>query len=717
MYMFGAVFGFPISVYFLDKIGRLARNVNVLLTARFIAGLSANVNFCALPVYIAEISEKHIRGRLGTLIQVMTLIASSTIGGIIVILQLLTFSFMPESPYYLLIKNDHDGARKSLQKFRGSQNIEDELNEISATIREQYAEPTRLFDLLKIRCNRKVIIIMVILSIAENFSGITVLFMNIHLIFEDIPSSLSTNILAILFSVLMCVGCIVAVFVVDKTGRISLLFSSGIFTGISLIILSSYLVLKQSIDVSSYGWVPVVTMLVYAITYKYGVGLIPLVLASELFSTNIKAAGVALSCFTFIVSGIGSISGLISLSDGMHYAWTSPALPVLMSPSSPVQIEESEIALLENMYMFGAVFGFPISVYFLDKIGRLARNVNVLLTARFIAGLSANVNFCALPVYIAEISEKHIRGRLGTLIQVMTLIASSTIGGIIVILQLLTFSFMPESPYYLLIKNDHDGARKSLQKFRGSQNIEDELNEISATIREQYAEPTRLFDLLKIRCNRKVIIIMVILSIAENFSGITVLFMNIHLIFEDIPSSLSTNILAILFSVLMCVGCIVAVFVVDKTGRISLLFSSGIFTGISLIILSSYLVLKQSIDVSSYGWVPVVTMLVYAITYKYGVGLIPLVLASELFSTNIKAAGVALSCFTFIVSGIGSISIYHSLKDFGLYVPFYLFGSCCVFTSFFALFCIPETKGKSLEEIQNLLNGNVPQKDDYQEIK
>lgn len=452
--------------------------------------------------------------------------------------------------------------------------------------------------------------------------------------------------------------------------------------------------------------------------------------------------------FQILATTTGS---LISVSDGMQYGWTSPILPLLMSSSTPVQIEESDVALLENIYLFGALLGFPITIFLLNRIGRkktliasafaslslwiligFATNVTALRIARFIAGLSANINFSALPVYIAEISEKQVRGRLGTVVHVMALLGtilmysvgpyvsmttSSAIGATIVLLFLVTFSFMPESPYYLLIKNQKDEAQKSLERFRNSEDVEAELVEISEILGEEYAERPRLLDLLKIKSNQKVLAIMIILTMGESFSGITVLFMNVHLIFEDIPLSLSTNTLAILFSVVMCIGCIFAAFLVDKAGRVSLLFSSSLFTGISLLIISSYLLYKENVEISGYTWIPVATMMVYSFTYKYGVGLIPLVLASELFSTNLKAVGVSATCFTFVISSIISISIYHYFKRFGVYVPFYLFGGFCIFIGFFALFCIPETKGKSLEEIQELLNGNSRRKSNYEEIK
>ncbi|KAF5291214.1 hypothetical protein FQA39_LY14456 [Lamprigera yunnana] len=440
----------------------------------------------------------------------------------------------------------------------------------------------------------------------------------------------------------------------------------------------------------------------------------------------------------------------LSLSDGMLYTWTSPILPLLLSPSSPVPTKESDSALLENMYLVGGVIGLPITMYLSGKLSRkttiltsalgnltvwlltgFGTNQTTLLIARVLAGLSANISYSTLPMYIAEVSDKNIRGCLGSVIHIMTLLgtiliycvgpflslpASSTIGGGIVVFHVLTFSFMPESPYYLLTKGYVHRARRSLQILRCSNDVEEELTEIEETIKIEYKNKPHLIDLVRTQANRKVLLIMVVLMFSENFSGITVLFMNIHIIFKDIPGTVSENTMAILFAVIMCCGCVFATFLIDRAGRVSLLVSSGFFTGISLLVFSSYLLAKSRGDVSSYNWIPLVTMIIFASTYKYGVGLVPVVLASEMFSTNVKPAGMAITAFLFIISGIISISLYYALKGFGMFVPFYFFGCCCLLTSLFSLFCIPETKMRSLEEIQELIGANNS-KTVYQEIR
>ncbi|KAK4880497.1 hypothetical protein RN001_008643 [Aquatica leii] len=414
---------------------------------------------------------------------------------------------------------------------------------------------------------------------------------------------------------------------------------------------------------------------------------------------------------------------LTALSDGMQYGWSSPALSVLQSPSSPIKFEDWHMVWLENLYMLGGLFGLPLTIYLLDKFGRTATSIELLFFARFLAGFGADVNFMATPTYIAEIADKQIRGRLGSIIYIMMLLgilliysvgpfvsiaASSAIGASVIIIQLMTFSFMPKSPYYLLVKNNVEGARKSLQILRPADEVEDELREIAEVIKKENEERGRPLDLFKVKSYRKAFLIMTVLNVGQHFSGISVMLMNIHMILEDAASIISVSTAAIIFSALMLISCIMSAILIDKAGRKFLLYTSSFLTGISLLILASYFAAKNAnVDVSSYNWLSILSVMLYAICFKLGLGLVPIVMTAELYPTNIKALGCAVADAMYIIGGGVSIFLFYALLEtYGLEVPFFLFGFCCLFVGVFSIFVIPETKGRSLEEIQQMLKGN-----------
>ncbi|KAB0795136.1 hypothetical protein PPYR_11975 [Photinus pyralis] len=287
--------------------------------------------------------------------------------------------------------------------------------------------------------------------------------------------------------------------------------------------------------------------------------------------------------------------------------------------------------------------------------------------------------------------------------------ASSSVGVAILVVQLLTFSFMPESPYYLLMKNKREEARRALQIFRSSQDVDEELEEIAQVVEAENKARRRPLELVTVNSNRKAFAILTVLSFAQHYAGISVMLMNIHIIFKDVATIIPPSSAAILFSACMLLACVIAAFLIDSLGRKVLLYSSSFLTGIFLLILATYFAMKENnINVSEYNWVPIVAVMLYALTFKCGLGLIPIVMTAELYPTNLKALGCTAADAMYLIAGTSSIYIFHYLqRNCGMHAPFILFGCCCIFSGLFSLLIIPETKGKTLEEIQKLLKGEA----------
>ncbi|KAF5308001.1 hypothetical protein FQR65_LT06569 [Abscondita terminalis] len=445
---------------------------------------------------------------------------------------------------------------------------------------------------------------------------------------------------------------------------------------------------------------------------------------------------------TFINPKGREITTVNAVSDGMHYGWTAPILPILEKPGSPVQITETDVVWLENIYMLGGFAGLPVTIFSVDKFGRkksiliacvqnivswiliaFASSVEYLYVARFLSGMAGDVAFVSAPMYIGEIADKKIRGILGSCIYFMMLLgimilyavapfvsipASSAVACSFLIIQLVTLPFMPDSPYYLLLKGDTEGANRALQRLRSTKNVEKELEEISSAVQRQKTERGRPIDLFIIKSNRKALLIMTMLNATQHFSSISVMLMNVHSIIDDGASMLSSSTAAIIFSALMFVALIISANLIDRLGRKVLLCSSGILTGLSLLLLASYFAVKNAdIDVSSYNWIPVAAVMFYAISFRYGLGTVPIVMTAELFPTSVKAMGMTLSDCSYVLFSVASIYMYQHLRvEYGLHVPFFIFSSWCFLAAIFSLIYIPETKGRTLEEIQQILKGN-----------
>lgn len=432
----------------------------------------------------------------------------------------------------------------------------------------------------------------------------------------------------------------------------------------------------------------------------------------------------------------------------MQYGWTAPTVPILLSKDSPMEVSESQAEMLESILMIGACCGLPVTIYLVDKIGRkksliasatttliawivmaTVSRVGWIFAARFFAGMAGDMAFVAAPMYIAEIADQKIRGFLSSMIYVMMLTGilllyciapfvpiwvPCLLGIFVNVVGMSIFSFQPESPYYLLYKNKPDKAKDSLKKLRKKDDVEAEFKSIGAAIERQKTEKGRILDLFLIKSNRRALITVVMLNSSQHMSSISVMLMNLHSILTEAGSYyVSSSTGAIIFSATMFCSAMSASLAIDNFGRKVLLCCSGIMAGLSLLTIAIYFTLKNNgVNVLPASWLPLVMVMLYAASFKFGIGLVPVVLTAELFPARVKAYGMTLSDLSYVGFAVISLAVYHALRNaFGIQVPFYIFACSCFCTVLFTIFYIPETKGKTLEEIQQILKGNFPEND------
>lgn len=160
-----------------------------------------------------------------------------------------------------------------------------------------------------------------------------------------------------------------------------------------------------------------------------------------------------------------------------------------------------------------------------------------------------------------------------------------------------------------------------------------------------------------------------------------------------------------------------ASFLVDKVGRRPLLIYSFGGTGASLLVVGIYFFLVQVLNVSmhSYNFIPFAGIISASIISSIGFQSLIIVIPAETFPLNVKAVAMTYIC---IFGGALNFVIakgYQSVKDYsGLYGVFFFFAAASVFGCIFSIIYVPETKGKSLREIQIELQGDLYE---YNEVK
>nr|XP_003704539.1 PREDICTED: facilitated trehalose transporter Tret1-like [Megachile rotundata] len=353
-----------------------------------------------------------------------------------------------------------------------------------------------------------------------------------------------------------------------------------------------------------------------------------------------------------------------------------------------------------------------------------ANSVLMFCIGRFIIGLSAGAFCVAAPMYSAEIAENQIRGALGSYVPLsfsigilvsyilatfVNIRVMSIICATVPFIFLGIFMFMPESPTYYLQKGDDDSARKSLIKLRGRQyNVENELQEQREALEENAKMAASFFTVLKSKATVKACIISYGLVFFQQLCGINAISFYASGIFERTGVDLDPNVATIIIGVIQILAGLMNTFTVDYLGRKILLIGSAIFMVVGMFALGLYFYLyDHKNDVSSIGWLPLLSICIFIIAFNIGFGPAPWIVLGEVFAPEVR--GVAASSavlltwfFTFFVT-----KFFSNLNSaMGTGPTFWFFGAMSAIAVVFVCFVVPETKGKSLIDIQKDLKNS-----------
>ncbi|KAJ8922573.1 hypothetical protein NQ315_007603 [Exocentrus adspersus] len=443
---------------------------------------------------------------------------------------------------------------------------------------------------------------------------------------------------------------------------------------------------------------------------------------------------------------IASIAGAFSvMSSGINLGWTSPYIPKLTSNSSAIPTTSDEGSWCAVAPLLGSPFGAVLAAILADKIGRknttllmaplvfvcciciaFANSIWYITGLRFVIGGAEGALYTALPMYIGEISDPRIRGFLtatiaifaitGTLFinvigSVMDIFTSSLICAAIPFIHFIFFILMPESPYYYIKKHNHKEARKSLEILRGTSDVDDEMDSLcKAVVRQERSDKPGFFDLFTVRSNRKACFIFLILCLTNKFSGKNPCLFYTEMIFREAGTSIDATLSVIIYcSVELIAVAITTIFVVDRFGKRWLMITSTAGCAISVFMLALHFYIKDFNlgNFESLDWLPITALVSYNILFSIGLSFGPVTVLSELFPISVKAKALCIAdSFSVMMGTIVSKFFQITMDEFGtMSVPFFCFSMCSLVGLVFVVKYVPETKGKTLEEIQQFLIG------------
>ncbi|XP_071561823.1 facilitated trehalose transporter Tret1 isoform X1 [Temnothorax nylanderi] len=436
-----------------------------------------------------------------------------------------------------------------------------------------------------------------------------------------------------------------------------------------------------------------------------------------------------------------------SMQVGYSSSYTSPAL-VSMRDNTTAGFEVTKQmsmwigSLMPLSALVGGIAGGPLIEYIgrkktilstaLPFIGAwlliaMAENVPMVLAGRAICGFAVGIASLALPVYLGETIQAEVRGTLGLMPTafgntgiLLCFIAGmyldwrnlALVGAILPLPFLILMFVIPETPRWYISKGKTKMSRKSLQWLRGKDaDITDELSLIEK-MHQEYLDSEKsgsqstISELLKSK-HLNPLLISLGLMLFQQMSGINAVIFYTVQIFQDAGSTIDKNLSTIIIGIVNFISTFVAAAVIDKLGRKMLLYISAVMMALTLFSLGGFFYVKSlDVDVTAFGWLPLVSLIVYVIGFSLGFGPIPWLMMGEILPAQIRgsAASIATS-FNWMCTFIVTKTFEDVIAVIGAHGTFWLFGIIVVVGLVFVIVSVPETRGRSLEEIEKGFRG------------
>ncbi|XP_037801192.1 facilitated trehalose transporter Tret1-2 homolog isoform X2 [Penaeus monodon] len=436
------------------------------------------------------------------------------------------------------------------------------------------------------------------------------------------------------------------------------------------------------------------------------------------------------------------VMSLTQLAIGTIYGFPGVTLPELTDPNTAdLFLDTTQAASYGSMADLGGFFGSALGTVLLLKFGQrvslllglpvtagawcvlvFSQTPTLIQSMRFVVGLTGSFMLPAGTMYMLEISHKKLRGLL------FGIVTTSRQAGVLFVyavgclnlgwrytglvcagvslVPVIGLFFLPNSPRWLVTHGRVDEAEKALTFYRGK--LYDRKHEINAILDQvgQNARQNNGF-LAQLRIMRepstmRTLAVLIFISLLCNFSGYTVLVAYAVPILQSANVNLDVYVSAVVIGAARVGGTLVHLTVVDKMGRKPLLISAYTVCGLSMAVLGCFLYIRDNFGyeyVDHIGWIPLASLVVFV--FFTGVGQpVVFILQGELLPTAFRAAGVSIVMILVFLGSFAAIRTYSLMSAvMGEYGAFWFYGGICLSIATVGCLALPETSGRSLEEI------------------
>ncbi|KDP12828.1 sugar porter family MFS transporter [Staphylococcus chromogenes] len=434
---------------------------------------------------------------------------------------------------------------------------------------------------------------------------------------------------------------------------------------------------------------------------------------------------------------IGALGGLLY---GYDMGVISGALLYL---KNDIPLTPSMQGLVVASMLFGAIFGSGFSGPLSEKLGRrrlvfiisiifivgtlvlaLAPTVEIVVLGRFIIGLAVGGSTAIVPVYLSELAPTDARGSLSSLNQLMItigILSSYLVNyalspfeawrwmlGLAVVpsfILMIGVIFMPESPRWLLEKRGEKAARDVMKLTYPDHEIDIEI----ANMKKISSISESTWDVLKSPWLRTTIIIGSVFALLQQLIGINAIIHYAPTIFHKAGLGDSASILSTVgIGVVNVLVTIVAILIIDKIDRKKLLMMGNLGMVFSLLAMS-LLIWLLGVDASV--WIIIVCLALFIVFFGLSWGPVLWVILPELFPMRARGAATGIAA---LVLSIGSLLVAYLFpiisSVLNVQQVFLIFAVIGIIAFFFVMKFLPETRGRSLEQIEADLRGQSAQK-------
>jgi len=440
--------------------------------------------------------------------------------------------------------------------------------------------------------------------------------------------------------------------------------------------------------------------------------------------------------FVYVVASVAALGGLLFGYD------TGIISGALLFIGKDFDLNAFLEGFIVSSLLLGAVVGAGVSGALSDRLGRrtiilvaatifaigaigagLAPSVWVLIFFRFFLGLGVGSASALVPSYISESSPTDVRGSLSSLFQLAITLgilvaylvnaAFATTGSwrwpvalafVPALILLIGMYFLPETPRWLVSKGRDEDARRVLRRTRTDEEAERELQEIRQA--EKEGEQAGYRELLA-PWVRPMLVVGIGLAVFQQFVGI-------NTVIYYAPTIIKSTGLADVASVLATVGIgvvnvvmtIVAIAVIDRVGRKPLLLVGLAGMTISLGIIGAAFAFSGLSGIIS--WVTLAGLMLYIASFAVSFGPVLWVMLPEIFPLNARGTGTGVSALSnwganFVVAQ----AFLPLVALIGRSAVFWILAAICIVAALFIQLLVPETKGRSLEQIEADLRNRV----------